>query len=361
MKAKTIPYFLVGLILVVTGVGSIFYLAFNVLLQLGVAMGSWTAFGVFLLYLFTSVPAFEGAGAWIARGLTKIKLGKKSAVALKIEHELNTAREEISSQTKGLIPYPAKVEWIEKASYLDTEEEKVIIRMREHKDNPRNVAFAVIDYISEGMIPFSRIYIEKPIQTAIDATMIREILLEKYESAVDYYLTHVLNKRLSEKDVRYYLEVINNIHKRGMMIRILLEEFKELGLRMYPMTDEDALKETKEYVEHLYLLATREIGEIGKSDPFLGKHIKVAYLLIADPKKIREIGDAPYIEYAYHRIKDGAEAIYLLSRGGKNKPATRLAEKIAKSCNMKIANKSEYEDLVGDEVMSALCIELRKN
>lgn len=361
MSLKTILYFLIGFILVGTGVGGFLFITFNVILQFGVAMGSWTAFGFYLFYLFTSIPVFEGAGAWIARGLSIIKLGKKNAVALQIEHELNTAQEEINSQTKGLIPYPAKVEWIEKPSYLDTEEEKVILRMREHKYNPRNVAFAVVDYISEGLIPLSRMYIETPIQTAIDATMVRAILLERNDNALDYYLTSVLSKRLDEKGVRYYVQVINNIHKRGMMTRILLEEFKELGRKLFPIIDKDVVSETKEYVEHLNTLATRERGELGKSDPFLGKNIKVAYLMIADPKKIKIKGDAPYIEYAYHKIINGAEAIYLLSRGGKNRPAMRLAEKIARNLNIKIINTSEYEDLVGDEVLSALCIELRKN
>lgn len=323
-------------------------------------MGSGVAFGFYLFYLFTSIPAFEGVGAWIARGISIVKLGKKNAVALQIEHELNTAQEEISSQAKGLIPYPAKVEWIKKPSYLDTEEKKVIIRMREHEYNPRNVAWAVVDYISEGLIPLSRIYIETPIQTAIDATMVRAILLERNDSALDYYLANVLSKRLGEKGVRHYIQVINNIHKRGMMTRILLEEFKELGRKLFPIIDKDAVSETKEYVEHLNTLATRERGELGTANPFLGKNIKVAYLLIADPKKIREIGDAPYIEYAYHCMLDGAETIYLLSRGGKNRPAMRLAEKIARNLNMKIINTDEYEDLVEDEVLSALCIELRK-
>ena len=147
MKLKTILYVLAGIILVATGIGSMIYLSFNILLQVIGTMGSWAAFGIFVYILFTSVPAFQGAGAWIARGLSFFKSGAKSAVAFKIEQSLNLAQEEINDEVKGLIPYPAKVDWVEKPSYLDTKEEVVIIRMKEHEENPRNVALAVINVV----------------------------------------------------------------------------------------------------------------------------------------------------------------------------------------------------------------------
>jgi len=360
MTLRTILYILAGVTLVITGVGSMVYLSFNILLQAIGTMGSAAIFGILVYLLFTSVPAFQGVGAWIARGLSFLKSAEKRAVALQIEHNLNSAQEEINSEVRGLIPYPAKVEWVDKPSYLDTEEKVVVIRMREHEENPRNVASAVIDLISKGMIPFSRIYLEKPIQTAVDSTMVKMILLERDESALDYFLTNVLNKRLGEKGVQHYMNIMNNLYGRGLLTRVFLEEVRELGLKLYPTEDQDARRETKEYVEHLNVLATRKRGEKEGANPYIGKKIKVGYLLIADPEKIEMEGDAPYIGYAGYCVEKGTEAIYLLSRGGKNRPAKRLANRIAKICNMKIVNSSEYEDIV-DGVTKALCIELRSN
>lgn len=359
MKLKTILYVLAGIILVATGIGSMVFLSFNIILQVIGTIGSSAAFGIFVYLLFTSVTAFQGAGAWIARGLSSFKSGEKSAVALHIEHSLNSAQEEINDEVKGLIPYPAKVDWVQKPSYLDTDEKVVLIRMKEHKENPRNVAFAVLDYISKGMIPFSRIYLEEPIQTAVDSTMVKMILLERDESALDYFLTNVLSKRLGGEGVQHYMNIMNNLYGRGLLTRVFLEEVRDLGLKLYPVEDQDARREIKEYVEHLNVLATRKRGEKGTADPYIRKKIKVSYLLIANPDKIKDEGHMPYIKYAQHCAENGAEVIYLLSRGGKNRPCLNLANEIAVVCNMETVNLSEYEDIIDDTVTKALCIELR--
>lgn len=360
MRLKTASYFAAAMILVVTGIGCLIYLSFNIVLQVIGAMGSWAMFGILAFYLLTSVPAFQGAGAWIARGLSFWNTGEKSSVALKIEQSLNAAQEEINGEAKGIIPYHAKVEWINKPSYLDTNEEVVVIRMKEHEENPRNVAYAVIDFITKGMIPYSRPYIEKPIQTAIDSTMIKKILLERDKGALDYFLTNVLNKALGEGDVQRYMDIVNNLDERGIFTRVYLEEAKELGLELYPTPNQDALVETREYIENLNILATRKRGEWGKAKPYIGRKIKVAYVLIAEPEKLERKGFMPYIQYALGCANEGAEAIYLLSRGKKNKPTMTLANSIALTCKMKVVNASEYEETIGDDTLIALCVELRR-
>ena len=359
MKAKTALYFLAAIVMIVTGIGCLIYLSFNIVLQIIGAMGSWALFGILIFYLFTSVPAFQGAGAWIARGLSFWKTGEKSSVALNIEQNLNAAQEEINSEAKGIIPYHAKVEWISKASYLDTNEEAVVIRMREHKENPRNVAYAVIDYISKGMIPYSRPYIEKPIQVAMDSIMIKKILLQRNKAALDYFLVNVMGHSMATEDVQKYVDIIGRLEERGLFTRIYLEDIKELGLELYPKPDQNAVKETKQYVEHLDTLAKRRKGELGGAGPFNGRIIKVGYVLVAEPQKLRTRGFLPYIEYSRHCVDDGVEVLYLLSRGGKNRAAMKLASTIALTCKMDIVNTSEYEETVDTEKVRCLCIELR--
>jgi len=359
MKLKTASYFMAAIILILTGIGSIIYFSFNIVLQLIGAGGSFAGLGMFVYYLLTSVPAYQGVGAWIARGLAFWKAGEKSAVALKIQQSLNSAQEEINSEASGIIPYPAKVEWVDKPSFLDTDEEVVVIRMKEHEENPRNVAYAVVDYITKGMIPYSRPYIEKSIQIAIDSTMVRKILLEKDKSALDYFLANVLNKVLGREGVQHFMNVMNNLDERGLFTRVYLEELRELGLELYPMPNQDVLVESKEYVEHLNVLATRKRGELGKAEPYIGKKIKVAYVLIAEPEKLRREGYGPYVQYALGCLEAGAEAIYLLSRGKNNKPSRKLADCVALACEMEIVNVSEYDENVDDEMLRALCVELR--
>lgn len=360
MRLKDFAYLAIAVVLVITGVGSILFFSFSVILQVFTSGISWTSLGFLLLYLFTSVPTFQGIGEWVARGLSFWRVGARSAVAFKVERNLNSIQEKINGEVKGLMPYPAKVEWIGKPSYLDTKEEKIIIRMKEYQENPRNVAFAVIDYVSQGLAPYSRLYIEEPIQTAMDLTIVRTILLERDENALDFFLSNVLNKRLGEEGVQDYMNIMSNLQDRGLLTRVFLEEARELGLKLYPMQEKQARIETEEFIHQLNILATRKQGEIGKADPYVGKWIKIGYVLVADPERLRKEGYMPYLLYASNCLqKDGVEVLYVLSRGSKIEPARKLASFIAKSCNLRIANVGEYEEAKNEDNIKAICIELR--
>jgi len=356
---RTSLYIIAAVFFVTTGIVSLVYLSFNIILQAIGAMGSWAAFGILLFHALTSVPSFQGIGAWIARGLSFWKLGEKSAVALKIEQSLNSAQEEINNEAKGVIPYLAKVEWVSKPSYLDTGQEVVIIRMKEHRENPRNIAYAVVDYISKGMIPFSRPYLERPIQIAMDAAMVKKILLNRDQGALDYFLTNVLNKELALEGVRKYMSIMNNLDDHGLFTRVYLEEIKEVGLELYPVEDKAALKETKELLVQLNVLASRKSGERKGAEPYIGKRIRIGYLLVANPERLLFEGSKPYIQHVLRCLESGARVVYLLSRGMNNKPSKQLAEEISEKCNMKIVNSTDYEETIENKRIKALCIELR--
>jgi len=324
-------------------------------------MGSWTLLGIFAFYFFTSIPTFQGAGAWVARGLAFWKSSEKRAVSLRIEQSLNSVQEEIDREAQGVIPYPAKVEWIDKPSYLDTSEEVVVIRMKEHEENPRNVAFAVVDYVTKGMIPFSRPYLERPIQIAIDATMIKRMLHERDESALDYYLTNVLSKKKEDEELQTCLKMLDSLDQQGLFTRIYLEEVKEVGLKMYPMEDQYAVRETKELLKRLDVLARRKQGQRGTANPYIARRIKVAYVLIAETEKLLWEGSEPHVQYGLRCLRNGCEAIYLLSRGVKTKYAREVANELAKRGNMRIVSFCEYEETWEKGKTNTVCVQLRSN
>lgn len=348
-----------AVLIFIVGILSLILLSFNIILQSIGAAGSWALFGIICFYLLTSVPTFQGVGVWISRGLSFWKKAEKSAVALKIQQSLNSTQEELNSETKGLFPYPAKVEWVEEPSYLNTEEECVIIRMKEHEENPRNVAYAIIDYVSNGMIPYSKLYLKKPIRIAIDSVMIKKILLKKNQAALDYFMTHVLNNEVGKKGVPFYIDVVNSIDKHGLFTRIYLEEIREIGLELYPTPNPEIVGETRKYLIHLKDLATREHGELNKAEPFIGKSIKVGYVLVADIGKLAKEGFRPYIQYALRCIKDGVDTLYLLARDNKIAPTKYLASKIGKACKMDIINISEHEEFIDGKQVNACVIELK--
>lgn len=362
MKNSTLAY-IAAILFIFTGMGSLVLLTFNIFLQAFGTIGSSVAFGILVYYIFTSIPTFQGAAAWVARGLSRWKAAEKEAVRLRIESSLNSAQSDINDEAAdGLLPYPAKVEWVEnveKASFMDSLKEQVVVRMREHDDNPRNVAYAMIDYVSKGMIPYSRLYVDYPMMKAIDLTIIKKMLHERDQNALDYFLTDVVTVEVKEERVQRYMNVMSDLDKLGFLTKILLTELKELGLQLYPVPDQVAKKDTEQYTENLRVLAVRKPKQKLASGPYIGRRIRVGYVLIADTEKLHEQGSAPYVTWAMKCVDQGAKTLYMLSRGYNNKAAGRLAEKIANTCRMEIVSSSQFPQNVEGKTRKAQFIKLR--
>lgn len=153
---------------------------------------------------------------------------------------------------------------------------------------------------------------------------------------------------------------MNNLDEHGLFTRIYLEEIKELGLSLYPANSKSAIIETEDYAKHLDILASRKTGELNKAEPFLRNNIKVAFVLIAETTKLREEGLGNHLGYAKHCIDDGAEVIFLLSRGAKMKPAKKLADAISYTGKMKIRNQNVFFENYKGSQIETLIIEMRK-
>jgi len=353
-------YYLVAVFLFSTGLLSIIFLSFNIYLQ-ALGTSSWFFLGILLFSFFTSIPQFQKVASLIARGFSFWKKGEIAAVTLAIEGELNSVREELNKESEGIAPFPAKVEWLGEQiaeSFCDTFKGEVIVRMKEHKYNARNVAWATLDYITKGMIPYSRLYLDGEMSKAVDFTMAKKILSNN-ESALDYFYREAVVPEMDKDLFRETMKILENLDRRGIFIRVFLEEAKEVGLDLYPNPDEVARVETREFAENLNVYATRPPGE-KTGEPYIKSKIKVGLVLIADPTKLLLEGPTPYLIWVAKCIADGANTIYILSRREKNIRAMDLADRMARTLNLKIANVNKFEEIVDDKVRKALCIKLTK-
>jgi len=360
LNKKIAFYNLVAAFLFCTGFLSLVFLSFNIYLQ-ALGTSSWVFLGVLLLHLFISIPQYQKIASQIARGLSFWKRGEIAAVELAIEGELNSIQEELNKESEGLAPFPAEVEWLgeQGESFCDTFNGRVIVRMKEHKHNPRNIALATLDYITKGIIPYSRLYLDGEMSDAIDFAMGKKIL-SKNESALDYFYREVVVPRMDNDLLKETMRIMDNLEKRGIFTRVFLDEVKEVGLDLYPNEDEVARVETREFAESLNVYATRSPGK-KEGEPYIKSRIKVGLVLIADPTKLLTEGPTPYIGWAATCIANGAKTIYLLSRRGKNIPAIDLAGKIAQTLNLEIVKVNKFEEIVDNKVEKSLCIKLTKN
>lgn len=223
LNKRIFLYYLAIVFTVFAGVSSFIVLSFNIYL---LAFGSgpiWVFLGALLFYFFTQIPQFQGVGSWLARAISFWRKADLASVSLAIEGELNSVQEDLNRQSAGLVPFPAKVEWIidqNAKSFCDTFNGKVIIRMKEHAYNARNIAWATLDYVSKGMIPYSRLYLDEDMSKGIDYTIGKKILLEN-EGALDYFYREMIVPSMEEGHLRETMQMLENLDNRGILTRIL--------------------------------------------------------------------------------------------------------------------------------------------
>ena len=295
------------------------------------------------------------------RGISFFKKAEIASVSLAIESELNSAQEDLNKQASGLVPFPAKVEWLDDQdpeSFCDTYNGQVVIRMKEHKYNARNISWATLDYISKGLIPYSRPYLDSALSRSIDYTMVRKVLSGN-EGALDYFYREVVVPNMNDNQTRDTMKILENIDKKGILTRIYLQEIKELGLNLYPDSDNVAIIETREFAESLNQYALRAPSQ-KMGDPYIRNRIKVGMVLIADTYKLESQGADPYLLWVGTCIANGAENIYLLSRKEKNEAALVLANWITSQFNLEIKGIETYDEIIDDKKAKALCIRISR-
>ena len=361
MSRKIIFYYLFAMVLFISGILGFVFLSFNIYLQTA-SSASWIFLGILLYHLFTSIPDFQKIGSWISRGFSFWKKAEIASVALAIEGELNSMQEVLNKESEGLAPFPVKVEWLGEQnaeSFCDTYKGEVIVRMKEHKYNARNIAWATMDFVSKGMVPYSRPYLDKEMSKAVDFTLVKR-LLSKNESSLDCFYREAIVPEMHNQTLNETIQILDNLEKRGIFTRIFLEEIKGVGLDLYPNPDDTARIETREFAESLNHYATRAVGE-KEGEPYIKNRIKVCLVLIADPIKVVG-GPTPYKLWVASCLANGANNVYVLSRENMNVKALDFANKIGKTLNLELTKIGRFEEIIKDKPREAMCIKLsRKN
>jgi hypothetical protein len=365
MKAKIFLYYLGAAIFFVIALVSLTLLSWNIVLQGIGTIGGTMTFTFFLVLLFNAIPQLQKALSYMARALSFWRFAELASVKLSIEGNLNSFKGTVDDEAKGAIPYPVKVEWVTKETpetFIDKYKGEVVVRMRHHSYQPRNLAYAAINYISKGLLPLSRLYLDEKVETSIDLTMTRKVLAQqKQKEALDYFLMEILNPKMSDQQIRNYLAIMGGLDEEGHFTRILIRELTELGRSLYPKPDQIALKESSDFVDLLHQLSEKEPGK-DISPTYKQKRIRVAIMLVARREKFYEVGPEPYVLWAKARAEEGYDSLYLLARGANLGPAKIIRKEIEKLQTLKKVEGTDKIYTVSHEgrPVDCVCIVFRR-
>ena len=246
---------------------------------------------------------------------------ERKSISNNIEGKINLFAKKFNTQLDGILPYAIKIEWVEDKDITVEafiRDDQLIVKMKQHVNQDRNLVIAALGFISRGLLPTARNYISKPILQSIDFKMLHKILLSNREtSAIEYFFKEVFPSETKDKpEIVEYLKKMHDIDDHGFFMTILLTELARLGKILPPDVNnirKRAISEVKQLIDFLHNLAVSSPGDIVDLN-FIKKELKLAILIVAKPEKII-MGEKQYLNSFRKKLQEGSERIYVISSG----------------------------------------------
>lgn len=189
---------------------------------------------------------------------------ERVGISAEMQGQINGARRRLQDELEGALPHPVRVKFVRQpddiASLHDGE---VVIALSNHKKRAENLARATLAYTRADLIRPARSYVDADVMRSVDHSVTKRILYESDRDALDFFIGSIWTDELavnpSLQDTAHQIEMIE---RHGLLTRILLSEFLELGRRLYPEFPPPGIFEaTRGLVSHLYRIVTKKADE----------------------------------------------------------------------------------------------------
>jgi hypothetical protein len=316
---------------------------------------SWGIIGILVLviaYIIRNPEKVEGLVALLSRIPASWNLKyDKTFVASDIQSKLNTFAKSVNSENVEIMPYPAKIEWVRSIDrQVLIKENEIVIKLDGHAEQPKNLVHAAIAYVSKGLLPFSRTYVDDRIMKSCDLVVTSKILRQdRKKEPLDLFFKEFLQPIVEhDNEMKRNISIVMKLDDAGYFDAILLRELWELGRKLYPKETSDAIKqESKELLKILERLVEKKKGE-DINTTLQKKNISMTVVLVGRPEVVASYGIDPYVNWIDKCLDNGIRTIHILARGKMNITVARLiAEHFSKS--MKI-EKMEEERITAKEL-----------
>jgi hypothetical protein len=297
---------------------------------------------IVLMYILTHPEKIDAWESLIARGLSFAgDRYKRTAVSADIQSNINNFAAVMNAESGGAVPYGLRIEWTKETSKeAFIQDGQVIVRMNRYNEQPKNMVYASIAYISKGFLPHGRHYLDPKIAKAADRIVTRKLLTNrKLDDALQFYVSEVLEPELLLDTVlKGHCAALEKLEAEGLLSPIFAREIEYLGLSKYPAVATSSLiGETTDFVDFMQKVVERERGEeLPGGTRFFRASMKVAIALIAKSETLAQKGIGPHLLWITSCWADGIDTVYVAARGsGRIVTARRIIEALEGTGNIK--------------------------
>lgn len=303
-------------------------------------------FILFMLLIVFKIEKIELFGAKIAKWFSFVGTSfKKKAVAKEVRGRIIELSKSISKEIDGVMPYDLTIKWV-KETNRETffNNGQIIIRMNEKENNTKNISYAVHQYVTNGLLPRAKRYIDPKIIKTTDLAVMRKLIVKGYPEIFDYFCEEYIDPVIKDdNEIEEYLKQIIDLDNNGMFVQVLLREYIDKTNSIFPKEPDDSLKaESKEFLRFLYTITSKEKDE-NVPLRFKGAHFNVGIIIVAKVETLGNLGYAPYLKRIFDSVEKGTETIYLFAISGIKTEIARNIANIAEEREFRIRSKNEYE------------------
>lgn len=313
-----------------------------------IAYGPWGLVVLLLILIVTNLERVEkavgfflGLFSWAGAGI------RRRSIRGRIQGDVNTFGRSIDAEVKGLMPYNMRLEFVKEMDRAELlrGEPVVIVRMRDRRDDDRNLVHAMLAFCPVGVIPQARPHLGNSLSLAIDLTLTRKLLnsLQDY-SALQYLYDDVVPIMKAESpDLDGFCLTFDYLDERGLLTRAVLREFRDFGASVeshHPQ--QEHADEAKGFVEYVHTVASRAPGEDMVEPGYRGQYIATAFVLIGIEDRIASEGATPYLRHLRFLRLRGFKRALLAARGRSIDMAERVGYLAEKAGLAKRRTSKEY-------------------
>lgn len=242
---------------------------------------------------------------------------ERKIISTNLDYRITTVAKNINKEATGILPFGIRIKW-RKTGEIESfvQKNEVIVVLRKEENFDKNIIEACAAYVPKALLPKSRNVIDQNLLETIDHYMIKKILIEgSYDSAYNYFMRNVLSSKLNKNNYfKKYYDDITNLDTIGYFTRILLEEFRRLGIQLYGTIEEVKFKkETIDFLLFLRNFYLRTPGDDTTKLEFLGKKIKICVVWVARQRTLKDWGINAHINRIKKDYELGAQRIFIFS------------------------------------------------
>ena len=257
------------------------------------------------------------------------RFADRRVLASEVQAALNSGGSRLNRDAPGALPYALRLEYAKpKNALTHLRHGEVIVRLRQSADQDRNIANAALAYLSKGLLPRTRAHLNSELRQAIDYQTAKLMLDHlRGSGGSQFFVQQILEPALSRSErLRHFTQMTSDITAQGQFTRIYLSELADLGTRLTGLLRSDRVaQEAESFLGFVH-------GLRDKSTPldFRGQYLNVSVLLVAEARKLRDEGIAPYLRRLRQFLRAGTPGIYVCGMGEVNVDGVRRITQRAK-------------------------------